>query len=58
MFAEMGNDEHTEMQLKFQDSQNPPVFIATPKVGRTGLNLTDANHAVMTQIFRVWNEQR
>jgi len=33
MFAEMGNDERTEMQLKFQDSGNPSVFITTPKVG-------------------------
>ena len=26
MFAEMVNDERTEMQLKFQDSPNPSVF--------------------------------
>jgi len=32
MFAEMGNDERTEMQLKFQDSPNPSVFVTTPKV--------------------------
>jgi len=51
MYAEMGNDERTEMQLKFQDSRNPSVFITTPKVGRTGLNLTAANHAVITQKF-------
>jgi hypothetical protein len=43
MYAEMGNDERTEMQLKFQDSQNPSVFITTPKVGRTCLNPTAAN---------------
>jgi len=48
MYAEMGNDERTEMQIKFQDSQNPSVFITTPKVGGTGLNLTAANHAVIT----------
>jgi SNF2 family DNA or RNA helicase len=48
MYTEMGNDEYTEMQLKFQDSQNPSVFILTPKVGRTGQNLTAANHAVIT----------
>jgi len=58
MYAEMGNDECTEMQLKFQDSRNPYVFITTPKVGGTGLNLTAANHAVMTQKFWVLNEQR
>jgi hypothetical protein len=58
MFAEMGNDERTEMQLKFQDSPNPSVFVTTPKVGGTGLNLTAANHAVITQKFWVLNEQR
>ena len=58
MFAEMGNDERTEMQLKFQDLQNPSVFITTPKVGGTGLNLTAANQAVITQKFWVLNEQR
>jgi len=51
MYAEMGNDEHTVMRLKFQDSRNPSVFITTPKVGGTGLNLTAANHAVITQKF-------
>jgi hypothetical protein len=58
MYAEMGNDECTEMQLKFQDSPNPSVFVTTPKVGGTGLNLTAANHAVITQKFWVLNEQR
>jgi hypothetical protein len=56
MFAEMGNDELTEMQLKFQDSPNPSVFVTTPKVGGTGLNLTAANQAVITQKFWVLNE--
>jgi hypothetical protein len=57
MYAEMGNDERTEMQLKFHDSPIPSVFVTTPKVGRTGLNLTAANHAVITQKFWVLNEQ-
>jgi len=57
MYAEMGNDEHTKMQLKFLDSSNPSVFITTPKVGGTGLNLTAANHAVITHKFWVLNEQ-
>jgi len=48
MFAEMGNNEHTETLLKFQDLPNPSVFATTPKVGRIGLNLTAANHAVIT----------
>jgi hypothetical protein len=54
----MGNDERTEMQLKFQDSPNPSVFVTTPKVGGTGLNLTAANYAVITLKFWVMNEQR
>jgi hypothetical protein len=58
MFAEIGNDERTEMQLIFEDSPNPSVFVTTPKVGGTGLNLTAANHAVITQKFWVLNEQR
>jgi len=58
MYAEMGNDERTEMQLKFQDSRNPSVFITTPKVGGTGLNITAANHAVINHKFWVLNEQR
>jgi len=58
MYAEMGNDERTEMQLKFQNSPNPTVFVTTPNVGGTGLNLTAANHAVTTQKFWVLNEQR
>jgi hypothetical protein len=54
----MGNEESTEMQVKFQDSPNPSVFVTTPKVGGTGLNLTAANHVVITQKFWVLNEQR
>jgi len=57
MYAEMGNDERTDMQLKFQDLPNPSVFVTTPKVGGTGLNLTTANHAVFTQKLWVLNEQ-
>jgi hypothetical protein len=57
IFAEMSNNERTEMQLKFQDSPNPSVFVTTPKVGGTGLTLTVANHAVITQKFWVLNEQ-
>jgi SNF2 family DNA or RNA helicase len=57
MYVEMGNDACTEMQLKFQDSRNPSVFITTPTVGGTGLNLTAANHAVITQKFWVLNAQ-
>jgi len=58
MYAELGNDECTEMQLKFQDSQTPSVFITTTKVGGTGLNLTDENHTLIIQKFWVLNEQR
>jgi len=58
MYVEMGNDERTEMQLKFRDSPNSSVFVATPKVSGTGLNRPAANHAVITQKFWVLNEQR
>jgi len=55
MYADMGNDECTEMQLKFQDSQNLSVFVSTPTVGGTGLNLTPSHHAVISQMFWVLN---
>ena len=58
MYAEMCNDECTEMQLKIQDSQNPSVFITTLKVGGTGPKYTAASYAVITQKFWVSNEQR
>jgi len=58
MYAEMGTNERTEMQLKFQYSRNPSVFVMTPTVGGTSPNLTAANHAVITQKFWVLNEQR
>jgi SNF2 family DNA or RNA helicase len=57
MYAKMGNDERTEMPLKFQDSTNPSGFVTTPKVSGTGLNLPAANDAVITQMFWVLNEQ-
>jgi hypothetical protein len=58
MYAEIDNDERTEMQLKFQDSPNPSVFVTAPKVGGTGLNFTAANHVRITQKFWALNEQR
>ena len=58
MYVEMGNDECTEMHLKFQESPNSSIFVTTPEVGRTGLNITALNHAVITQEFWVLNEQR
>jgi len=36
MYAEMGNNECTEMQLTFQNLRNPYVFLTTPNVGGTG----------------------
>jgi hypothetical protein len=57
MYAEWGNNESTEMQLKFQDSPNSSVFETTPKVGGIGINLTVANHAVISEKVWVWNEQ-
>jgi hypothetical protein len=56
MYVEMGNNERTQMQLKFQDSPNPSVIITTPKVGGTGLNLIAANHWVTTLKFWVLTE--
>jgi len=58
MYAEVGNDERTEMQLKFHDSCNPSVFVTTATVVGTGLNCTAANHAVVTETFWVLNEPR
>jgi len=55
--AEMGNEECTEMQLKFEELLIPYVFITTPKVDRTGLNLAAGNHVVITTKFWVLNEQ-
>jgi len=51
MYAEMGNDQRNEMQLKFHDLPDPSVFVTTPKVGGTGLNLSAANHAIITKKF-------
>jgi len=48
MYPELANEEKAEMQLRFQDSPNPSVFVTSPEVGVTGLNLTAANHAVRT----------
>jgi hypothetical protein len=57
MYAEMGNNEWTEMQLKFQDSPNPSVIVTTPSQGGRGINLPAPNHPVITQKRRVWNMQ-
>jgi len=56
MYAEMGNDESKEMQLKLHDSRNPSVFITAPKVGATGRNHSAAYHAVITQKLSVLNK--
>jgi len=58
MYADMGNDQCTQMQLQLQDSPNSSVFVTTPNVSGTGLNLTAANHAVITEKFWVLNDQR
>jgi len=57
MYVEMGNDEGTEMPLKFQVSPNPFVFVTSPNVGGTDHNLAAANHRVITQKLAVLNEQ-
>jgi hypothetical protein len=58
MYAEMGNNEGTEIQLKFLDLHNSLVFVTTPTVGGKGIDLTAAKHAVITQILCPLNEQR
>jgi hypothetical protein len=47
MYAEMRNDERTEVQLIFKDLQNPSLFVTKPTVAGPGLNLTAPNHAVI-----------
>ena len=48
MYAKMGNDERTKMQLKFQDSRNHSLFITTPKVGGTGPSCNDNAQVIST----------
>lgn len=55
MYPEMGDEECTDMLLKFQDSKNFWVFITIPKVGGKGENLTVTNHEVITYKFWVLN---
>jgi len=38
MYVELGKEKRTEMQLKFQDSTNPSVFVTTLKVGGTSVS--------------------
>jgi len=58
MYAEMGNNELTEMQLKFDDLPHPSVLVTTAKVSGTSRNLTPAKYAVITPKFLVLSEQR
>jgi hypothetical protein len=39
MFAEMGNDVPTEMQLKFLESSNPSVFVQSRTLGEEAAGL-------------------
>jgi len=48
LYAEISNGDHREMQLKFLDWRNPSVFVNTPNMCGTGLNLSVANHPVIT----------
>jgi len=57
MYHKVVNNECSVMQLTFQVSPNASVFITTPKVGRTGINLAMSIHALMTLGFWVLNEQ-
>ena len=56
MYGEVGNDKCTDMQLIFQDLPNPSVFITTPTVGRTGVNLIPCDAVIKQQVW-VLNEQ-
>jgi hypothetical protein len=58
LYAEMGDDEQTDMQLKFQDLRNLSAFVTIPKVDVTGQCLTAASDVVLTQKFWVLNEQQ
>lgn len=42
--VEMCKAECTEMQLKFQNSENPSVFVAAPTPGGTGLSVPVEHH--------------
>jgi hypothetical protein len=57
-YVELGNADHTEWQLIFQDSRNPSVFVTTPTVGGTALWLTDTNRAIIPQKILVITEQQ
>jgi len=54
--VEMGNDECTEMQLKFEYSLISSLFVTTPKLGATDPNPTAADHEVSTQMFWALNQ--
>jgi len=58
IYADIGKDDDTEMQRRFQYSQHPSVFITAPTVGGTGLTLTAGNSALVTHKFWVLHQQR
>jgi hypothetical protein len=58
MYADMGIDERTEMQLILEDLHNCSVVVTTPQVGRTCLNCTAVKHLVIAQKVWVLNEQQ
>jgi hypothetical protein len=57
MYAEMGKNECTEMQITFQNVQNPMLLVTIPEVSGTGVNLTATKNAVITHMFWKWNQQ-
>jgi len=57
MYVQIGNNECTNMQLQFEDSRNPTVFITSSQVGGVGHCLTAGNHTVISQKFWVLNGQ-
>jgi len=56
-YEEMGNNECTQMQLKFEGLPNHSGFVTTSKVRGTGIYLTAANLAIISQKFCILNEQ-
>lgn len=56
--CKVGNDECTEIKIKFQHSRNASGFVTTPNLDRTGLNLSAANRAVVLPKCWVMNKLR
>lgn len=56
MYTDIHNNKYKEMQFNFLNLHHLTVFITTPKVSGTGLNLTAANVVIISQTFTVLNK--